>query len=407
MRNIVVLGCGFAGYHGARRIEKGLAGRRRVQLTVVSDRAEFVFTPLLSGVASGEMAPDDVTTSIDSAFGSRTRVIVDQIEGVDLDRRQLHGAGGTIDFDYLLIATGGSRDRGAFSGADAVLGPHSLDDAVAIDDRIEALVASEQRPLRFSIIGGSTTGVEWAAELATGLAADRGLAIRNRQVEIDLFEAGSRLLPDHSERLADHAATYLERLGVHLHFDHRVVEASATQLELADGTRRATDQNFHCAGRVGASLWRDTALEIDERGRIYVNKRLQVDDMTGVYVAGDAAAPFDELPASSNPQLALQQGQWAARNLLAAMSGRTQKPLEFEDRGNFVTLGRNEAALELGGILLEGRAAWLAYRLYYTALMPRPIQKARLLIDWIARRIASDDSDSAPPGLPDSDLSDS
>lgn len=396
MRKIVVLGCGVAGYHAARLLEEELAGRRRVQLTVLSTRAHFVFSPLLSSVASGELAPDHVTTPIDDAFLPRTQVIIDEVHKVDLRAKQLYCEHRQIPFDYLLIATGTVRNSDAFEGAAKLLSPSRLMDAAAIERQLSQLEISAEEPLRFAVIGGSSTGVEWAAELATAMALQHGISCLEGTLEIDLFEAGPRLLPDHSEQLAQAALNYLEEIGVRVHLNTEVAAADPKSVTPVDGARRQMDEVFNCAGRIGIELWRDQELEIDEKGRIVVGPDLRVGQLPGVYAAGDAAAPLPDQPRASNPQVALQQGQLAARNLLADMSGRAKRPFSFEDRGDFVTLGRNNAILELRGLVLEGRAAWLAYRLYYTALMPRPFQKARLLMDWIARRARV--SDTAPTG---------
>ncbi len=394
MRKIVIAGCGFAGYHAARLLEKSLAGRRRVEVTVVTARAHFVFSRLLSKVASGELSPEHIVTPVDEALSTRTRVVVDEITGVDLDRRRLITEREPLSFDYLLIATGSQRRPSAFQGAELLLGPDSLSEAVAIRDHIAELRPRDDAPLSFAIIGASSSGVEWSAELASALAEDRDLRSATGDLSIDLFEAGPRILPDHSAQMSAHAVEVLNQLGVQIHTDTLVESARNDQLTVVDGEPRTFSRVFHCAGRAGLPLWSKAGVDVDELGRIIVEDTLALAAHPAVFVAGDAAAPVSDTPLRSDPQIALQQGQWAARNLLAAMSGRTLKPFQFEASGDFLTLGRHQAALELRGVLLEGRAAWLANRLYYTALMPRALKKARLLVDWIARRIGSDDTAS-------------
>lgn len=390
MRQIVVLGCGFAGYHAAHQLEEGLAGRRRVKLTVVSRRAHFVFSPLLTSLASGELDPDQIITPIDDAFGLHTDVVVDHVEEVDLENRCLICEHRSIPFDYLLIASGGISDPRCFEGADSLLGPDTLTEAIAIGTKIKEALSSGEGPYRFTIIGGSTTGVEWAAELATSLAMDHGLSSHDEGLTIELIEAGPRLLPDHSLPISELVTSYLDELGVKVRTDLRVASATPTSYILDEGSTQEATLVFHCAGRVGVPLWKREALSLDERGRIVTERDLQARDMPGIYVAGDAASPLEDVPKTSNPQIARQQGQWAARNLLADMTGRSKKPFSYEDRGDFVTLGRTNAALELRGLLLEGKAAWLANRLYYTALIPRAFQKARLLMDLVARRAGTE-----------------
>ncbi len=378
MRHIVILGCGFAGYHGARQIEESIAGRRRVKLTVVSRRQDFVFAPLLSSVASGGLDPKEVTTPIEGLFSPDTEVIINDVQRVDLREKTLHFKESQLSFDYLLIAWGSRRRTDVFDGAAQLPGPDDFDDALALRPRLLTLRA-QTPPVRLAVIGGSATGAEWAAELAT-----------TPDLTIDLYEADSRLLRDHSPAMSEVATRYLESLGVRVHTDTLVAGASDSEILLADGTAIPVDQAFHCGGRGGLPLLGEDP-HLDPQGRISTGNDLRYPDHPGIFVAGDAASAMAGLPDTSNPQLAMQQGAWAARNLLASMTGRTLKPFVYEDRGDFLTLGRRNAALELRGIILEGRPAWLAYKLYYTALMPRPFQRNNTLVEWITKQVGGDD----------------
>ena len=398
MREIVILGCGFAGYHAARKLEEGLAGRRKVRLTLISRDPNFLFSPLLPSVASGELEATHLLTPLSDAFSPRTRIVIDTIETIDLKHRRLISSSQEISFDYLLIATGGTRNPAVFQGAADLRGPDHLEDAVAISHLLDELVARRPSPLRFGIIGGSATGVEWAAELATSLAIEHGLSPRGGGLQIDLFEAGPRLLPDHSEEFSALAASYLQELGVQIHHSTSIGSATPQSLTPDGQDPLSYDQVFHCAGRVGVSFQIEGSLTVDPDHRILITDELRARDVPGVFVAGDAATALAGLPQSSNPQIALQQGERAAKNLLADMTGRKKRRFQYEDRGVFLTLGRRNSALELRGVVLEGKAAWLAYRLYYTALMPRAFQKARLMMAWVAGRVAATDPEL--PALP-------
>lgn len=392
MRDIVVLGCGFAGFHAAKKLEEGLAGRRRVRLTIISASPHFLFTPLLPSVGTGELELAHLLTPLEDSFGPRTRLVIETVKSLDLTHRLIKTEKEVFPFDYLLIATGGIRNEHAFQGADSLRGPDSLDDAIAISHFLDKLLEREERPFRFALVGASSTGVQWAAELASRLQ-EENLSAGEEGFQIDLYEAGPRILPDHTEEFSTLATQYLEELGVRIHINHPVKSATPEELTLSstDGeageSSLSYDQVFHCAGRVGVPLGLHREGRLDKEGRIIVNRELRMPRVPGVYVAGDAASSLEGLPFSTNPQIALQEGERAALNLLADMTGRKKRPFRYEDRGVFLTLGKRNSLLELRGVVLEGRPAWLAYRLYYTALMPRAFQKARLLMDWIARRL--------------------
>ncbi len=397
MREIVVIGCGLAGYHAARRIEQRIAGRRRVRLTVINERADFVFSPLLTAVASGELLPGHITVGLSDVFESYTRVIVDRVERIDVDAGEVVTTQESLGFDYLVIATGTAPSATTFTGAGELIGPHSLKDAVEIRDRLDALEADGSGDARFAVVGASTTGVEWAARLASRAADGSGL----NRTEVELYEVESRVLPDHSAQLADKVETLLEQLGVRVYTDCRIDSATVSQVVPEGEAGRDATMVFHCAGRVGTSPITTSGLPVDSTGRVEVNDQLGVVGNIGVYAAGDAIRGPSTAPSNTNPQIARQQGIRAARNLIAAMSGRTQEPFEYDDRGDFVMLGPGDTILQLGGMQLEGKAAWLAHRLFYTALMPQSLSKLRLLVDWVGRSAGSATSVGANRRLPD------
>lgn len=396
MREIVVLGCGFAGYHAAKKLEEGIAGRRRVRLTIITAQPHFLFTPLLPSVGTGELEPAHLLTPLENSFGPRVRQVIAPIQQVDLQHRLIKTDQEVFPFDYLLIATGGIRNPAAFDGAAHLRGPDHLDDAIAIAHLLDHLREEDQKPLRFAIIGASSTGIQWAAELATSFQRQAKIHAGTDKLHIDIYEAGHRILPDHSEELSTIASDALRGLGIQIHVNHRVVRATSTCVTLAGQNEPQTyEQVFHCAGRIGVSLGMEAQSRVDQEQRLLITRQLDLPRVPGVFVAGDAASSLEGLPTSSNPQIALQQGIHAAQNLLAAMTGRKKRPFKYEDRGVYLTLGRSNSLLELRGLVLEGRPAWLAYRLYYTALMPRTFQKARLLLDWVAP-ISTDDTRKLP-----------
>lgn len=399
MRDIVVVGCGLAGYHAALHLENKIAGRRRVRLTVVNRRAHFVFTPLLCAVATGELEPGHVTAGLDRLFDASTRVVIDDVDTIDVDDKTLWlGDGDSMSFDYLVVATGSSPADDVFDGADSLTGPDSLESAVEIRERLDANANCGESSNRYIVVGGSTTGVEWAGQLASRL--QRREKPTGDTPVVELYETQHRLLPDHSAHLADHVTADLEQLGVRVKTDTRIERADATSVTLEDGTARSAAMVFHCAGQHGC--FPDTpGVCVDETGRIVVDSDLGISAYTGIFAAGDVIRGPKTEVSNTNPQIAKQQGRWAARNLVATMSGRSLKPFEYDDRGDFIAMGPDNTVLQMGAMQLEGKAAWLAHRLYYTALMPRTIQKLRLLRDWVGQPLADEGSRRLQHRLPD------
>jgi len=154
MRNIVICGGGFGGLTAAGVLEDELGPRRHLQITLVTDNAHFVFTPLLPGVTSGEVGLPSISVSLRDHLRSRTRVQIDRVEAVDLDAREVIGAGRRYPFDYLILAPGAVTDwRGHAEWQDFVTPLKAGTDAVWIREQVRdafALADDEagQRPPR-------------------------------------------------------------------------------------------------------------------------------------------------------------------------------------------------------------------------------------------------------------------
>ena len=160
MQRVVILGAGFGGLFAAQ----GLA-RAAAEITVVDRHNYHLFQPLLYQVATAGLAPSDVAWPIRSILSRQrnAKVLLDEVTGIDLDRREVILAGGRLPFDTLVVATGSTHSYfGHEEWAALAPGLKSVDDATLIRRRI--LTAFEQaemepdpqrreRLLRFVIVG--------------------------------------------------------------------------------------------------------------------------------------------------------------------------------------------------------------------------------------------------------------
>ena len=61
---VIILGGGFGGVYTALRLDKTLARRADVEVTLVSRDNFLLFTPMLHEVASGDLNPSDIVNPI-------------------------------------------------------------------------------------------------------------------------------------------------------------------------------------------------------------------------------------------------------------------------------------------------------------------------------------------------------
>jgi len=377
---VVIVGGGFGGLQAA----KAFAGAP-VQVTLVDRRNHHLFQPLLYQVATAALSPADIAQPIRSVLRGQSNVDVvlagvDAIDAVakviildeDHQARQL-------PYDYLILAAGAHH---AYFGHDEwapnAPGLKTLEDALDIRRRILLSFEEADRepdPTRrkalmtFVIVGGGPTGVEMAgaiAEIARFSLARDFRHIDTRDARVILIEASSQLLAAFPDRLSRHAVGDLERLGVDVRFGKPVTAIAPDAVTVGDEVIPANTIVW-AAGVQSSPLGRSLGVKLDRAGRVIVNPDLSVPGHPEIFVIGDMASLADSRgrPLPGVAQVAMQQGAWAAVNILRAIDGKPGRPFRYRDLGNMATIGRNSAVADIRGLRLTGFVAWLAWALVH------------------------------------------
>jgi NADH dehydrogenase len=250
----------------------------------------------------------------------------------------------------------------------------TLEDALDIRRRIlTSFEEAEREPdsarrealMTFVVVGGGPTGVEMAgaiAEIARFSLARDFRHIDTRDAKVILIEAGSQLLGAFPDRLSRHALRDLERLGVEVRFGQPVTAIAADAVTVGSEIIPA-DTIVWAAGVQASPLGRSLGVELDRAGRVLVNPDLSIPGHPEIFVIGDMASLKDARgrPLPGVAQVAMQQGAWAAANILRAIEGKPARAFRYRDLGNMATIGRNSAVADIRGLRLTGFVAWLAW----------------------------------------------
>jgi NADH dehydrogenase len=370
---VVIIGGGFGGLEAAR----ALAGQA-VEITLIDKRNHHLFQPLLYQVATAGLSPADIAGSIRSILRDQqnVRVLLDEVSGIDQERREVRTARtGTIAYDWLILAAGA---RHSYFGKDAwapvAPGIKTIDDATAVRRRV--LIALERAEtetekavrdalLTFVVVGGGPTGVEMAgaiAELARQSVSRDFRHITPRCSKVWLIQRGDRLLPSFPPQLSTYAAAALEQLGVTVRVDAGVDAVCARGVSLGEDFIPAATVIW-AAGVMAspAAEWLGCAL--DRSGRVIVDDHLHPDCSQSIFVIGDTAHCEDAtgriVPGVA--PAAKQQGRYAAAAILARLRGNPIAPFRYRDFGQMATIGRARAVCSIGRFSLSGLPAWLLW----------------------------------------------
>lgn len=390
-RRLVILGGGFAGLDVARSISRSRAAREYWDTVLVDKENFFQFNPLLPAVATGAVETRHIVYPLrEMARHRHVRFYKNKAIRVDLERREvlLHNDL-RLPWDTLVIAAGSVPNHYGIPGAAEHTRPFkTLVDATTLRARVvelfemaeqAATLAQRRRLLSFLIVGGGVTGVEVAAELfemARDTLLPRYPSLDRSMLTLTVLEGADRLVPAARPAHAAYVRGFLERRGVRVRLGARVARVEPRRVQLEGGEVLEAFTVVWTAGVRPPDFVAALPFGTAKDGRVLVDEHLRARRADGtpepdVYVAGDcAASPRGDgrfQPALS--QTAIAMGVHAGRHLVARAEGRSVAPFRFRDAGYIISLGKHSSVLELFGVPLSGRLAWLLWAGAYLVKM--------------------------------------
>jgi NADH dehydrogenase len=390
VHRVVVVGGGFGGLQAVLKFR-----RAPVDVTLVDRRNFHLFQPLTYQVATGALSPGEIAYPLRAIFKRyrNVRVLMAEVADFDLDAREVHlrpvfgvPAPAVLPYDTLIVAGGsnysyfGHDDWREYAGE-----VKSLESALVVRSRLLSAFETgevEQDPdrraawLTFVVVGGGPTGVEMAGqigELARDTLRHDFRTIDPRTARILLVEALDRVLTTFPRSLSAKAARSLERLGVTVLTGRTVVGIDRESVTIDSGSGEADRIPSRTvvwaagvtASRLGARLAELTGAESDRAGRVAVEADLTLPGYPEVFALGDMVRVRGPdgaavvLPGVA--PVAMQQGRYAAKVVLARLRSRETRPFHYRDKGNLATIGRAAAVANIKGLKLSGLVAWIVW----------------------------------------------
>lgn len=409
MRDILIVGGGYAGFYAAWGLERKLRWSE-ARVTVVDPRPYMTYQPFLPEVLAGSVEARHAAVSLRRHL-HRTRVVAGTVTEIrNSDRsvtvRSESGADYQLNYDVLVVTAGAITRTFPVPGlSEQALGLKHVEEAVAIRDRLltsfdraAGLPPGPERRslLTVTFVGGGFSGVEGFGELLSLASAvlkhypelDAG------ELEFHLVEARGRILPEVSDRPGAWVVRSLEKRGAHVHLNSQLVSAKDGHVVLSTGEEFDSGLIVWAAGNASNPIVHNhTDLPVNERGLLVVRPDLRVgtetDVVPDVWAAGDDAAVPDLAAGRPgaytvpNAQHAVRQGKLLAKNILATLRGRPAKDYVHHSLGVVATLGLGRGIFQYRRLVIKGLPAWLMHRGYHVLAIPTWERKARVLAVWI------------------------
>ena len=378
---VVIVGGGFAGIHAA----SGLA-HLDVDVTVVDRRNHHLFQPLLYQVATAVLSPADIAQPIRTILRQQknAEVLMDEVVGIDAEARVVSLASGVrIEYDYLALATGATHSYfGHEEWAKQAPGLKTIEDAIEIRRRVLLAFELAERqmvergwhpPLNFVVIGGGPTGVELAgavSDIARHYMTHDFRHIQPDKARVCLLDGGHRILAAYPEDLSARAEATLKKLGVEVHTEAQVTGVGPGWVE-ANGERMEAVVTLWAAGveasPLGKMLGAPPKVNLDKRGCVLVNDRLNPPGLPEVFVLGDLAHVEQDgrqVPGVAQP--AMQMGDFLGKAIAADLGGKPRPVFRYFDKGDMATIGRMSAVADVKWPFRAHMSGWPAWFTWVT-----------------------------------------
>ena len=306
-RQFVIIGAGAAGYAAAQTLrEEGFRGD--VVMITREDRAPYDRPNLSKDYLQGHAEPEWMPLRSEEFFSEHNiKLILNrEVTRVDAHTKTITFEGGeTMDYDALLVATGGVPVRLNIPGSDLknVCVLRSFADA-------DSIIETAKRSRRAVVIGSSFIGMEAAYSLR-----ERGLDVTVVAPSKEPFETtlGAEVGAVFRRLHESHGVRFkLGSMVYHFEGSHKI-EA----VVLDNGEVIKTDMVVVGAGVRPVTHFLE-GVELDQAGGVMVDSHLRAAD--GLYAAGDIVSFPDprtgERVRIEHWRTAQQQGRIAARNMV-------------------------------------------------------------------------------------------
>lgn len=392
---VVVIGGGFAGISLVKKLRN-----TPIQVVVLDENNFHQFQPLLYQVATSGIEPDSIVFPLRKLFKRYRNVSyrMAEVKTIQPDKNILFTNIGTVEYDYLVIATGSTTNFFGLKDMQAnSIGMKTIQEALDIRSQIlqhleKAVTTCDEADrdalTNFAIVGGGPAGVETAgaiAEFKKYILPKDYPELDASIMSIYLLEASNELLGAMSDKSSEHAQSYLNKMGVRVMLDTAVQSYDGQYIKTSKGSVLQAKTVIWTAGVKGNVPNGISKEAIIKGNRILVDNYSKVKGTENIYAIGDIAAMVSKVYPHGHPmvaQVAIQQGKQLAKNILLQLQQKKLVEFTYRDKGSLATVGKRKAVADLGSVSFGGYIAWLLWSIVHLLSISGFRNKLLVAINW-------------------------
>jgi len=394
-KKLVILGTGFAAFSLVKKIRTDL-----YDVTVISPRNHFLFTPLLPSTTVGTIEFRSIIEPIRTAKKGM-RFYQGRATHIDLENRIVHCEGAfkrssfEWPYDYLVVGVGAKSNSFGVPGVeDYAFFLKELKHARAIRQKIIECFERASKPMRpeedfnwllnFVVVGGGPTGVEFAAELSDFITQDlhRWFPDLMPHAKITLLEAQDAILTSFDKKLSEYAFSHFKRQKINVQTNSMVKQVMEDGVLLTSGEFIRSELVVWSTGIGPTRFVRKLPFEKDRLSRLVVDDYFRIPGHDNIFAVGDCAVREPD-PLAPTAQVAQQVGTYVAKELNRVAKGNEIRPFEYRHMGMMAYVGRRRALADMKNLKSGGWMTWIFWRSAYLTKLVSWKNKTLVFTDWM------------------------
>ncbi|GAW80214.1 type II NADH:ubiquinone oxidoreductase [Plasmodium gonderi] len=251
---IVILGSGWGGIHFLLNIDF-----RKYDITLISPRNYFTFTPLLPCLCSGTLSTNACTEKVSKFLkknglsGSYLQLECTDIEPTEkfITCKDNNNKEVKIEYDYLIISVGAKTNSFNIKGVDKyAFFVKDIQGVLQIREKflkiLETCSMSNfsdeeiRKLLHVVVVGGGPTGVEVAGEFADFIHKDVKKKYKNIYpfISVSIVEGGNNLLPTFTQNISDFTKKTFQNLNINVQTNYYVREVDENNIYIQSSVNK-------------------------------------------------------------------------------------------------------------------------------------------------------------------------
>ena len=355
---ILVLGAGYGGLSTVVNLQKAIGGDD-AEIVLINKNDYHYESTWLHEAAAGTLPPERVRYDIDRVIDAQKVTFVQaEVTAIDVDNKKVTSTAGEHTYDYLVIGLGFEGETFGITGLDEyAFSIANVKAAREIREHMHMQFAAwsaeeEKDDSRLTIVvgGAGFTGIEVLGELGNRVPEwCEEYDVPREKVRVLCVEAAPMVLPGFDPELVKYAVGHLESKGIEFSIGTPLVEATPEGVKIKTGEDTfdfiPTRTVVWAAGVRGNRLIEETSIE-SHRARVRVEPDLRAPGYDDVFIVGDCAFMINEeadRPYPPTAQIAMQQGEQCAKNLVHLLAGKPTEKFVPDLKGSVCSLGSDDA----------------------------------------------------------------